>query len=80
MAIKIKGILKVVGKIADGALLGGVFQNKNSEAPDSPVGHTDKVKLIGGVVSSIALLVLIYLLATDKISFDEFQQGVESIQ
>lgn len=76
---KKKGLLKKVGTALDTALLGGVIFSKNSATDESPAGSINKPALLGGVISSIALLVLLYLLATGKISFDEFKEGVEAI-
>lgn len=80
MKIKLGKLIKGAGKVLDGAVLGGVIQNKKGYTDDSPTGQVDKVRLFGGVLSSIALIVLLYLLATGKISFEEFQQGIEAVK
>lgn len=67
------GVLKVVDKVA----LGGVIGNKNKDTAESPKGQIDKMSLIKGILFSVAMLVLLYLLVTGKISFDEFIEGVE---
>ncbi|MCE7996416.1 MAG: hypothetical protein HEP71_30845 [Roseivirga sp.] len=77
---KKKGLLKTIINVVDSALLGGVLQNKQSSTESHPVGAVNWPHLIGGVVSSIALGVLVYLLATGKISFDEFQEGVKTVK
>jgi hypothetical protein len=77
MGLKLGKILKGIVKVADTAILGGVLSNKNSDSPDSPKGQIDTSALIGGIASSLALIAFIYLLATGKISFDEFKEGIE---
>lgn len=78
--MKKKGLLKKVFQFVDSAVLGGVFQNKQSSTDSHPTGMVNWPHLIGGVISSVALGVLVYLLATGKISFDEFKEGVTTIK
>lgn len=80
MGLKLGKILKGAVKIVDQALLGGIISNKKDNTVEYPTGRIDYARLIGGIASSLALLVFLYLLATGKISFDEFKEGIEATQ
>jgi len=72
-----KKIFKVIKNIIDAGLLGGMLSNKKANHPDAPAGSVNWGAVVGGIASSIALLALVYLLVTGKITFDEFKEGQE---
>lgn len=78
MGLKLGKILKGVVKVADQAVLGGVLSNKGEDTSDAPRGVVDKVKLFGSALSSLAFLILLYLLLTGKIDFDQFKEAVDA--
>ena len=53
-------IIKVVGKVADNALLGGAIGNLKEKTDTHPTGKMDWIKLVGALVP-IGLLVLLGL-------------------
>lgn len=75
--MKLGKILKGALRIVDNAVLGGVITNKRENNEAAPAGSFDHQRLIGQIIAGIVTLVFLYLLATGKISFDEFKQGVE---
>ena len=77
MALRLGKIIKGIVKVVDTAILGGVLSNKNSDSPDSPKGNIDVATLVGGVVSSLALIAFIYMFVTGKITFEELKEIIE---
>jgi hypothetical protein len=76
--LRLGNILKGVVKVVDTAVLGGVLSNKNSDSPDAPKGKIDALAtLLGGIVSSLALLAFLYMFVTGKISLDELKEMIE---
>jgi hypothetical protein len=75
--LRLGNILKGVVKVVDTAVLGGVLSNKNSDSPDAPKGKIDVATLLGGIVSSLALLAFLYMFVTGKISLDELKEMIE---
>jgi len=57
--MNIKRILKVVGKVADSAVLGGAIQNIKEATDEHPSGKLDIPKLIGALVP---VAIVIYIL------------------
>ena len=74
-----KKIFTFVKNVVDTGLLGGVLSQKKANHPDAPAGVNNWGALIGGVVSSLAFLMLLYFWLTGKISDDQFQEGVNAL-
>lgn len=77
MGLKLGKILKGALSIVDKAVLGGVIGNLKEDTASNPKGKLDYNKLMKNGLASIVLLVLLYLLATGKISFDEFSSTLQ---
>lgn len=75
--LRLGNILKGVVKVVDTAILGGALSNRNSDRPDSPKGKIDALELIGGIVSSFALVAFLYMFITGKISLAELKEMIE---
>lgn len=69
-----KKVLKTIGQIVNHGLLGGVLTNKKTVTSDSPIGSWDKPALAGSIFSSIVTIVVLYLFATGKLTFDQLTQ------
>ena len=75
-----KKLLKKVKDVAEVALLGGVNTLKNSDSSDSPLGKTPKAKAIGGILSSVALILLLIALISGKLSLSDFLDLFKQLQ
>lgn len=72
-----KKILKTIGQIVNHGLLGGILTNKSTITPDSPQGKWDKGALVGGLISSLITIFMLWLFFTGKLTFDQLVQLLE---
>ncbi|WP_252937095.1 hypothetical protein [Roseivirga pacifica] len=72
--MKLGKVLKGALSIVDKAVLGGVIGNLKEDTASNPKGKLDYNKLMKNGLVSIVVIVLVYLLATGKISVGEFKE------
>ncbi|TNE75109.1 hypothetical protein EP331_00035 [bacterium] len=74
-----KKLLPKILPFLDKVVLGGAFQKKAQELPNSPAGEFDKSSLVKAIGGRVILLVLVYLFATGKLTFEQLESLIDSL-
>ena len=78
MGLRIGKFLGKVLKVVDKVVLAGAITNVTEDTAQNPRGRIDLVQIRKNIIYPIVLLILLYLLISGKIDFDQFEKILES--